>query len=95
MADGLLLTRRERVRAFWLKFVYGLGPSVVLVAVALVLSGGAVAWTIAFFGVLFGLMVATTAKKPRGALIGGVSVAVFILLVQIAVAWLVTHPVVR
>ncbi len=93
MADGLLLTRKERVRDFWIKLAYGLVPSLVLVIAAFVLGGGAVGWTIAFFGILFGLMVATTARKPRGALIGGVAVALFLLLFQIVVAWFITHPI--
>ena len=93
MADGLLLTGKERLRIFWLKFAFGVGPSLVLVAVAAVLGGGAAAYTIAFFGVLIGFLVATTAKKPRGALMGGVALAVLLLLFQIVVAWFITHPI--
>lgn len=93
MADGLLLTGKERLRVFWLKFAAGIGPSLVLVAVAAALGGGSVAYTIAFFGVLVGFVVATTARKPRGALIGGIALAVFLLVFQIAVAWFITHPI--
>jgi hypothetical protein len=93
MADGLLLTGKERLRIFWLKFAFGLGPSLVLVAVAAVLGGGSVAYTIAVFGVLIGFVIATTAKKPRGALIGGIALAVVLLVFQIIVAWFVSHPI--
>ena len=93
MADGLLLTRKERVTVFWAKFAAGLGPSLVLVAVAAVLGGGAVAYSIAVFGVLLGFVIATTARKVRGALVGGVALAIVLLLFQVVVAWFVTHPI--
>ena len=35
MADGLLLTRRERVRLYWQKFGLGYAPSALLGIVAL------------------------------------------------------------
>lgn len=93
MADGLLLTRKERLRAFWLKFAGGLGPSLVLVAVAAAVGGGAVAYSIAVFGVLLGFVVATSARRVRGAVAGGVALAVVLLLFQVVVAWFVTHPI--
>ncbi len=93
MADGLLLSAKERLRIFWLKFAAGVGPSVVLVAVAAALGGGAVAYTLAFFGLLIGFVIATSARKPRSALIGGLALAVLLLVFQIVVAWFVTHPI--
>ena len=93
MADGLLLTGKERLRVFWLKFAGGVGPSLVVVVVAAALGGGSVAYTIAFFGVLVGFVIATTARKPRGALLGGVALAVLLLVFQIVVAWFITHPI--
>ncbi|MHB8468489.1 MAG: hypothetical protein ACYDCH_01860 [Gaiellaceae bacterium] len=95
MADGLLLTRRERIGDFSLKLVCGLAPSLVLIVAAFLLGGGAVGWTVAAFGLLFGFVVAISAKKPRGALMGGVAVALFLLLFQIVVAWFITHPIQR
>jgi len=93
MADGLLLSGKERLRIFWLKFAAGVGPSLVLVAVAAALGGGSVAYTLAFFGVLIGFVIATSARKPRGALIGGLALAVLLFVFQIIVAWFVTHPI--
>ncbi len=93
MADGLLRTRRERFSDFWLKFAYGLGPTLVLAVTALALGSSAVAWSIAVVGVLLGFMVATTARKPRGALLGGVAIAVLLFLFQLVLAWLITHPI--
>lgn len=93
MADGLLLTGKERVRLFWLKLAGGAGPSLILVAVAAALGSGAVAYSMAVFAVLIGFVIATTAKKPRGALIGGIVLVAVLLVFQIVVAWFVTHPI--
>jgi hypothetical protein len=93
MADGLLLSRKEKVRVFWLKFLYGAGPSLALVVFALAIGAGAVGWTIAVFGVLLGFLVATNARTYRGALVGGIAVALVLLLFQVVVAWFVTHPI--
>ena len=93
MADGLLLSRKERRRVFWLKLAGAVGPSLVLVATALALGDDAVGLTIAAFGLLLGFLVATTARTVRGALRGGVAVALVLLVFQIVVAWFVTHPI--
>jgi hypothetical protein len=93
VADGLLLTGKERARVFWLKLAGGAGPSLVLVAVAAALGGGSVAFSIAVFGVLIGFAIATTARTPRGALISGIALAVVLIVFQIVVAWFVTHPI--
>jgi hypothetical protein len=91
MADGLLLTRRERVRLFWEKFAVGYGPSFLLGIVALALGAGAVAWVILSFGLLLGFFVASSARKVRGAVIGGVVCGVILFLLQLFIAWFVTH----
>jgi hypothetical protein len=93
VADGLLLTGKERARLFWLKLTGGAGPSLVLVAVAAALGSGAVAYSMAVFAVLIGFVIATTARKPRGALIGGIALVVVLLVFQIVVAWFITHPI--
>ena len=93
MADGLLLTGKERARSFWLKFAAGTGPSLVLAAIAAALGTGAVAVSIAVFAVLIGFVIATTARKPRGALKGGITLLIVLLVFQIVVAWFVSHPI--
>ena len=93
MADGLLLTGRERVRTFWLKLAAGAGPSLVLVAIAAALGAVAVAATMAVFAVLIGFVIATTARRPRGALKGGIALLVVLIVFQIVVAWFVSHPI--
>jgi hypothetical protein len=93
MADGLLLTGSERRRLFWLKLAGGAGPALVLVVVAVALGAGAVAYSMAIFAVLIGFVIATTARKPRGALVGGIALLLLLLVFQIVVAWFVTHPI--
>jgi hypothetical protein len=48
---------------------------------------------IAVTGVLLALFVASSARKPRGALIGGIVCAVVLFLFQLVVAWFATHPI--
>ncbi|HEY5170862.1 MAG TPA: hypothetical protein VIK54_03955, partial [Acidimicrobiia bacterium] len=86
-------TGKERARLFWLKLAGGAGPSLILVAIAAALGSGAVAYSMAVFAVLIGFVIATTAKKPRGALIGGIVLVAVLLVFQIVVAWFVTHPI--
>ena len=93
MADGLLLTRGERLRIFWAKLAAGLGPALVLALGAALTGGGAAAVAIAVLGVLCGIVIATSARRPRGALVGGVTVAVALLVLQIVIAWFVSHPI--
>ena len=62
-------------------------------ACAFALGAGAVGWSIAVFGVLLGFLVATTARRVRGALVAGIAIAVVLLVFQIVVAWFVTHPI--
>ncbi len=93
MADGLLLTRKERISFFWLRFAAGVGPALVVAAIALALGGGAAAWAIAIFGVLIGLLVATSSRTLRGALVGGLVIAALLIAFQVVVAWFFTHPV--
>jgi hypothetical protein len=93
MADGLLLTGKERRRFFWLKLAGGAGPSLVLVAIAAALGAGVVAYSMAVFAVLIGFVIATSARKPRGALKGGIGLLVALLVFQIVVHWFFTHPI--
>jgi len=93
MADGLLLTRRERLRLFWSKLGGGYGPSLLLGVISLALGAGAVGWMILIIGALLAFFVATSAKKVRGAVIGGVVCAVVLFLFQLVVAWFASHPI--
>ena len=91
MADGLLLTRSERVRLYWQKFAVGYAPSFLLGVIALALGAGSVAYVILIFGFLLGFFVASSARKVRGAVIGGIVCGLILFLLQILIAWFVTH----
>ena len=93
MADGLLLSRRERARLFWLKFACGLAPQLLLGVVALALGGGAVGWVILILGTLFAFFIASSARRPRGAAVGGLVCAAGLFVFQLVVAWFATHPI--
>jgi hypothetical protein len=93
MADGLLLTRRERLRLFWGKVGGGMGPPLLLAVGVATLGGGAVAVAIAVLGILLGLVVATSAKTTRGALIAGIVIAATLFVLQLVLAWFATHPI--
>jgi hypothetical protein len=95
MADGLLLTRKERARLFWLKLAAGAGPALLVAVIVLAAGGGVAAWTIAIFGLCIGVIVATYARTIRGAVIGGVVLAALLVVFQMVVAWFVTHPIER
>jgi hypothetical protein len=93
MADGLLLTRRERLRLFWTKLGLAYAPSFLLAVASLLLGGGAVGWMIGIVGLLLALFLATSAKRVRGAVIGGLVCAALLFVFQLVVAWFATHPI--
>ena len=93
MADGLLLSRRERARLFWLKFACGFAPQLLLGVVALAVGGGAVGSVILILGTLFAFFIASSARRPRGAAVGGLVCATVLFVFQLVVAWFATHPI--
>ena len=93
MADGLLLTRRERLRLFWTKLGCAYAPPLLLGLISLALGAGAVAWMILIVGALLAFFVATSAKTVRGALIAGLVCAALLFLFQAVVAWFASHPI--
>jgi hypothetical protein len=93
MADGLLLTRRERLRLFWSKLGCAYGPPFLLGVASLALGAGAVAWMILIVGALLAFFVATSAKTVRGALVAGFVCAALLFLFQVVVAWFASHPI--
>ena len=95
MSDGLLLSRRERLARFETRFGAGLGPSLALVAAAFALGADAVGIAIAVTAVLCALLVGTSARTLRGAVVAGLAIAVALFLFQLVLAWFITHPVLR
>jgi hypothetical protein len=95
MADGLLLSRRERARAYWTKAALALAPTGVLAVVAVALGAPAVAVAMLVVAVLAALVAGQSARTWRGAAVTGVVVAAALFLLQIVLAWLITHPVIQ
>ena len=93
MADGLLLTRPERLRLFGLKLALSFAPSFLLGVAALALGGGSVGWMILIVGAVLALFVANSARTPRGAATGGVVCAAALFVFQLVVAWFASHPI--
>jgi hypothetical protein len=93
VADGLLLTRRDRLRLFSGKVGGGMGPPLALAVGVAAFGGGAVAVAVGVLGILLGLVIATSAKTSRGALIAGLAIAGALFALQIVLAWFVSHPI--
>lgn len=91
--DGLLLTRRQRLRGFGEKSALVLGPSLVLALVELA-SG---LWVVAVFVLaiagLTALAVGSTIRSRLGAAIFGLVLAGGILVFLLASGWFISHPI--
>jgi hypothetical protein len=93
MADGLLLTRSDRLRAFGSKFGLAAAPSAALAVFTAVLGAAASAVAVAIIGGVLALAVATNARTTRGAAVAGVVCALLLVGFQIALSWIVSHPI--
>jgi hypothetical protein len=95
MADGLLLSRRERIRLFWQRLGAAVGPTAALAIGSLALGARVTAIVFAVLGGLVALCVATSARTVRGAAIAGVVTLAVIVLFAGAVNWLAGHPILK
>ena len=93
--DGLLLTRRQRLRGFGEKSALVLGPSLVLALVELASGLWVVAVFVTAIAVLTALAVGSTVRSRLGAAIFGLVLAGGIVLFLLATGWLISHPVQR
>jgi hypothetical protein len=93
VSDRLLWTRRRKARDAALKLSGALAPVALLVLLVVATGGRATAIAVGVFGALVALVVAADVRTPRGALIGGTVIALVLLALQIAVAWLIDHPI--
>ena len=93
--DGLLLTRRQRLRSYGEKTGLILGPSVVLALVVLVPG----LWVDSIFVVAVAGMTALAAgssiRTRRGSAVFGLFLAAAILCFLVAASWLISHPIQR
>jgi hypothetical protein len=93
--DGLLLTRRQRLRSYGEKTSLILGPSGVLALVELALG----LWVDAIFVAAIAGMVAIAAgsslRTRKGSAIFGLCLAAAIVAFLLLAAWLISHPIQR
>jgi hypothetical protein len=91
--DGLLLTRRQRLRSFGEKTGLIVGPSGVLALVGLPLG----LWVDSIFAVAVAGMVALSAgsslRTRKGAAVLGVCLAAAVIAFMIVTAWFISHPI--
>ena len=93
VSDRLLWTRRQKARDAGLRVAASLGPVAALVLLVLATGGRATAVAIGVVGAMVALVIAGDVRSPRRALIGGVAIAVGLLALHVAIAWLIDNPV--
>jgi apolipoprotein N-acyltransferase len=93
--DGLLLTRRERLRGFGERTGLIVGPSLVLAFIELVSGLWAVALLVTAIAGLTALALGSTLRTRRSAAIFGLLLACGILLFLLATGWFISHPIQR
>jgi hypothetical protein len=93
--DGLLLTRRERIRGYSERTGLIVGPSVLFALVALALG----LWVVAIFVTAVAGMVAIAAgsslRTRKGAAVFGICLAVATFVFMFLVAVFMSHPILR
>ncbi len=93
--DGLLLTRRQRLRGFGEKTGLIAGPSVVVAIVVLALGVWAVALVVLAIAGLIALAAGSMVRTRLGAAVFGLLLAGGILAFLLATGWLISHPIQR
>ena len=93
--DGLLLTRRERLRGFGERTALVLGPSLVLALVVLVLGQWADAIFVAAAAVMTALALGSTLRTRLGAAIFGLVLVGALAGFLFVISWFITHPIQR
>lgn len=93
--DGLLLTRRERLRGFGEKAALVSGPSLVLALVELAMGLWVVAVAVMVIAGLTALGVGSTLRSRLAAAVFGLVLAGGIVLFLLATGWLISHPIQR
>jgi hypothetical protein len=93
--DGLLLTRRERLRSYGEKTSLVLGPSGVLALVVLAVGLWVDSVLVAAIGGMTALAAGSSIRTRRGAAVCGLCLAAAILCFLLIVSWLISHPIQR
>jgi hypothetical protein len=95
LTDGVLDTRRYRLRCFAENLVCAAVAPGLLVVVTLFLGGGAGSAIVAAVGLGLAFVVATSVRTTRGAALGGLVAALAIFLFLLATDWLFRNPIQR
>jgi len=93
--DGLLLTRRQRLRGYGEKTALVAGPSLVLALVVLGLGGWVDAMVVIVIAGLTALAVGSMLRSRLGAAVFGLLLAGGIFAFLLAAGWLISHPIQR
>lgn len=91
--DGLLLTRRDRLRNFGQRTGLVVGPSLLLALVELAMGFWAVALLVVAIAGLTALALGSTLRSRLGAAVFGLLLAGGIVLFLLATGWLIEHPI--
>jgi hypothetical protein len=95
VGDGLLLTRRERLRSYSEKTALVAGPALVLALVVLALGDWVIAVVVAAIAGMTALALGSALRTRVGALVMGLLLVGGIVAFLLAVDWLGTHPIQR
>ena len=93
--DGLLLTRRERLRGFGERTGLIVGPSLILAFIELAAGLWAVALLVIAIAGLTALALGSAVRSRRSAAVFGLLLAGGILLFLLATGWFISHPIQR
>jgi hypothetical protein len=91
--DGLLLTRRQRLRSYGEKTILTVGPSAVLALVALALGQWADAVFVLAIAGLTALSVGSMLRTRIGAAVLGLFLLGALIVFLLFTAWMVSHPI--
>jgi hypothetical protein len=93
--DGVLDTRRYKLRCFAENLACAAVAPAVLTVLTLFAGGGVGSAIVAGIGLALAVVVATSVRTTRGAALGGLVVALVIFLFLFTTDWLFTHPILR
>jgi hypothetical protein len=95
VADGLLLTRRERLRNYSERTALVVGPSLVLALVALALGLWVDAVVVVAIAAITALALGSAVRTRTGAAVLGVLLVAGIFLLLLVISWVASHPIQR
>jgi len=90
--DGLLLTQGERFQLFLIKVGLAFAPPLLLALVAVATGGYVVALVVVVIGGLAAITAGSSVRRLRGAVAVGCVVGAGLIVVNVILAWLTTHP---